>query len=54
MELSDQGYEVLLQHLSPADTAALRLVSRSWQVWFGVHSIMALTGAACIGMMNKL
>ena len=32
MELSDNGFEVLLSHLTPADTAALRLVSTGWQV----------------------
>lgn len=30
--MSEQGFEVLLSYLSPADTAAVRCVSRSWQV----------------------
>lgn len=40
MELSDHGYEVLLQYLSPADTAALRCVSRSWQVCEGLKGLL--------------
>lgn len=41
MELSDHGYEVLLQYLSPADTAALRCVSRSWQVCEGLKRLQS-------------